>query len=83
VSSRSKTPVFSSDEVARIRGKLGLSQRRASLLLGGGYRSFQKYEAGTQVVSVPMSHLLRLLDNYPSRLAELPPPTQEKTHADD
>lgn len=59
-------------DVIRVREHLGLSQRKASELLGGGPRSFQKYESGTQAVSVPMSLLLTLLDNDPSRLNELP-----------
>ena len=58
-------------EVAAIREKLGLSQRQASELLGGGPRAFQKYEAGSQTPSVPMSHLLKLLARDPSRLDEL------------
>ncbi len=63
-------------EVTRIRKALGLSQRRAGELLGGGPRAFQKYEAGSQAVSVPMSHLLRLLDKDPGRLRELSPATK-------
>jgi HTH-type transcriptional regulator/antitoxin MqsA len=58
-------------EVAAIREKLGLSQRKAGELLGGGPRSFYKYERGKQRVSVPMSHLLRLLAKDPGRLEEL------------
>lgn len=58
-------------EVAAVRQRLGLSQRKAGELLGGGPRSFQKYEIGTQAVSAPMSNLLRLLGNDPSRLSEL------------
>src|SRR5262245_21664068 len=58
-------------EVARIRTALGLSQRKAGELLGGGPRAFQKYESGKQALSVPMSHLLRLLAIDPSRLREL------------
>ena len=58
-------------EVRKVREKLGLSQRQAGELLGGGPRSFQKYEAGKQAVSTPMSHLLRLLANDPARLEEL------------
>lgn len=65
-------------EVARIRVALGLSQRKASELLGGGPRAFQKYESGTQALSVAMSHLLRLLARDPSRLRELSEPTQAK-----
>jgi HTH-type transcriptional regulator/antitoxin MqsA len=63
--------VLSPAEVKRVRTKLGLSQRKAGELLGGGPRSFQKYEAGTQAVSTPMSHLLRLLANDVSRLDEI------------
>ena len=37
----------------------GRSQRKARELLGGGPRAFQKYEAGTQAVSSPLSHLSR------------------------
>ncbi len=57
--------------VAAIRTKLGISQRRAGRLLGGGPRAFQKYESGTQAVSLPMSHLLTLLSNDPKRLKEI------------
>lgn len=64
--------VLGPKKVAEIREKLGLSQRRAGQLLGGGPRAFQKYEAGKQAVSVPMSLLLRLLANDPKRLRELP-----------
>lgn len=63
--------VMTPAEVAEVREKLGLSQRKAGELLGGGPRAFQKYEAGTQMVSAPMSNLLRLLSKDPSRLDEL------------
>jgi HTH-type transcriptional regulator/antitoxin MqsA len=63
--------VLSPSEVASVRTKLGSSQRKAGELLGGGPRAFQKYEAGTRAVSTPMSNLLRLLANDPSRLGEL------------
>lgn len=63
--------VLGPTEVARIRTRLGLSQRQAGELLGGGPRAFQKYESGKQAPSVPMSHLLRLLENSPSRLEEI------------
>ncbi|MEZ4264664.1 MAG: type II toxin-antitoxin system MqsA family antitoxin [Polyangiaceae bacterium] len=68
-------------EVAQIRTALGLSQRRASELLGGGPRAFQKYESGTQALSVAMSHLLRLLANDPSRLRELTGPAVASARA--
>lgn len=63
--------VLSPDRVAAIRERLKLSQRRAGELLGGGPRAFQKYESGTQQVSVPMTNLLRLLEKDPRRLGEL------------
>jgi HTH-type transcriptional regulator/antitoxin MqsA len=69
--------VLGPKEVAEVRRTLGLSQRRAGELLGGGPRAFQKYEAGKQAVSVPMSHLLRLLVNDPTRLRELAPATKK------
>jgi HTH-type transcriptional regulator/antitoxin MqsA len=58
-------------EVQRIRKKLGLSQRKAGALLGGGPRSFQKYESGTDWVTKPMANLLRLLDRHPTMIKEL------------
>lgn len=58
-------------EVTRIRKHLGLSQRQAGALLGGGPRSFQKYESGADWVTRAMANLLRLLDKDPSRLSEL------------
>jgi HTH-type transcriptional regulator/antitoxin MqsA len=66
-------------EVARARAALGLSQRKAGELLGGGPRAFQKYESGKQAVSVPMSNLLRLLANEPSRLREIGPAISKAT----
>lgn len=53
------------------RRKLSLSQRKASALLGGGPRSFQKYESGSGWVTRAMANLLRLLDHDPTRLEEL------------
>lgn len=64
--------VLSPDEVAAARERLGLSQRKAGEILGGGPRAFQKYESGKQAVSVPMSRLLTLLAKDPKRLRELP-----------
>lgn len=63
--------VLGPKEVAEVREALGLSQRKAGELLGGGPRAFQKYESGSQIPSVPMSHLLTLLAHDPRRLEEL------------
>jgi HTH-type transcriptional regulator/antitoxin MqsA len=63
--------ILSPSEVQRIRKKLGLSQRQAGALLGGGPRSFQKYESGTDWVTRAMTNLLRLLDHDPKLLGKL------------
>ncbi len=63
--------VLKPDEVRAIRLRLKLSQRKASELLGGGPRAFQKYESGEVLVSRAMTQLLRLLERDPRRLEEL------------
>lgn len=63
--------VLKPDEVRAIRLRLKLSQRKAGEILGGGPRSFQKYESGEVLVSRPMTQLLRLLARDPKRLKEL------------
>ncbi len=63
--------ILTPDEVAAIRRRLRISQRRAGEILGGGPRAFQKYESGAVAVSAAMSNLLRLLDKDPRRLEEL------------
>jgi HTH-type transcriptional regulator / antitoxin MqsA len=42
--------VLAPAEVAAVRSRLGLSQRKAGEVLGGGPRAFQKYEAGRRSV---------------------------------
>jgi HTH-type transcriptional regulator/antitoxin MqsA len=63
--------VLKPEEVRAIRQRLKLSQRKAGEILGGGPRSFQKYESGEVLVSRPMTQLLRLLARDPRRLKEL------------
>jgi HTH-type transcriptional regulator/antitoxin MqsA len=70
--------VMGPKEVAQARQALKLSQRKAGVLLGGGPRAFQKYESGKQAVSTPMSNLLRLLANDPSRLHEIDPADRKR-----
>ncbi len=59
------------EQVRAIRERLGISQREAGKLLGGGVRAFQKYESGEVPVSSAMKHLLVLLGNEPARLQEI------------
>lgn len=66
------------NEVAELRKKLGLTQKKASVLLGAEVHSFQAYESGKVPISLPLSNLLRLLANDPKRLDELAGPTLVK-----
>ncbi|QRE75376.1 type II toxin-antitoxin system MqsA family antitoxin [Methylobacterium aquaticum] len=58
-------------EVARVRKKLGLSQVKASEILGGGPRSFQKYESGEVTPSRAMTNLLRIMERHPEEIHRL------------
>ena len=58
-------------DVKRIRTKIGLTQREAGTILGGGPNAFQKYEQDTVTVSKPMSNLLRVLERHPEEVEEL------------
>ncbi|MBF0110161.1 MAG: type II toxin-antitoxin system MqsA family antitoxin [Magnetococcales bacterium] len=57
--------------IRAIREKLGLSQRKASQMIGGGPNAFHKYEQGDVLVSRAVSNLLRLLEANPGQLALL------------
>lgn len=63
--------LVTAEEIKRIRRSLGLSQREAGEVLGGGPRAFQKYESRAVMVSKPMSNLLRVLDRHPRAIKEL------------
>lgn len=58
-------------DIKRIRKKIGLTQREAGAILGGGPNAFQKYEQATVTVSKPMSNLLRILERHPEEIEEL------------
>jgi len=58
-------------EIRRVRKKLGLTQEQAGVLVGGGPRAFQKYEAGDLLPSRAVSSALVLLDHDPSALKVL------------
>ena len=54
--------------VRRIRKKLGLSQKDAGRLIGGGPNAFQKYESGDVLASGAVTSALLLLDRDPGGL---------------
>ncbi|QXE89962.1 type II toxin-antitoxin system MqsA family antitoxin [Geomonas subterranea] len=60
--------LLTSSQIREIRLRLGLSQDAASELLGGGGKSFARYENCEVVQSLAMDHLLRLLDAKPENL---------------
>ncbi len=54
--------------VKSIRKKLGLTQEKAGLLIGGGKRAFQKYESGTLYPSDAAMGLLEVLNVKPEAI---------------
>lgn len=59
------------EDIKRIRRKLGLSQREAARLTGGGHNAFSRYERGEASPLPAVTNLFRLLDNHPELLREL------------
>lgn len=68
---KNKVDLLNAHEIRRIRTKIGLTQREAGAIFGGGPNAFQKYEQGTVTVSKPMSNLLRILEKHPEEVEEL------------
>jgi HTH-type transcriptional regulator / antitoxin MqsA len=60
-----------SNEIRRIRRKLGLSQLAASRLTGGGHNAFSRYERGEVTPMPSVINLFRLLDKHPELLNDL------------
>ena len=58
-------------EVRRIRKKLGITQKEAGNIFGGGIRAFSQYERGQARHGKALDQLLRLLDSHPELLNEL------------
>jgi len=63
--------ILAAAEVRRVRKTLGLTQREAGLILGGGPNAFQKYETAELVPSRAISNLLRVLEAHPVALEVL------------
>lgn len=58
-------------ELLRIRKRLGLTQRQAAALTGGGHNAFSRYERGEAQPLPAVLNLFRLLDKHPELLKEL------------
>ena len=64
--------LLTSAEIKRIRRRLHLTQEQMAAVLGGGLKSFARYENGQVVQSRAMDNLLRILDRFPESLDALP-----------
>lgn len=60
--------VLDPEKIRKIRRKLGLTQRMAGTLIGGGPNAFQKYESGEVLASHAITSALLLLDQQPEGL---------------
>ena len=61
------------DQIRIIREGLGLSQREAGSLLGGGPNAFAKYESGSVVPRAALVKLLLVLRDHPGAFSTLHP----------
>jgi HTH-type transcriptional regulator/antitoxin MqsA len=57
--------------IAQARKKLGLTQREAGQLFGGGHSGFSRYESGRTAPPVGLVALLDILDSHPELLDEV------------
>jgi HTH-type transcriptional regulator/antitoxin MqsA len=63
---------LTSGDIRRIRKKLGLTQKQAGEIIGGGPNAFSRYETGKAYPTKGTENFLRLLDRHPELLEELP-----------
>lgn len=68
---RLKVDAEESAELARIRKKLKLTQRRAAAIAGGGINAFSRYETGKTKPVAAVVNLFRLLDKHPELVDEI------------
>ncbi len=58
-------------EIRRIRKKLGLTQKQAATIFGGGHNAFSRYERGAARQPKSTDRLLRILDLHPNLFEEI------------
>lgn len=68
---RVKVDAAEAAELVSIRKKLGLSQRRAAEIAGGGVNAFSRYENGKAKPVAAVINLFRLLDKHPELMKEI------------
>jgi HTH-type transcriptional regulator/antitoxin MqsA len=57
--------------IATVRKKLGLDQREAAELFGGGVNAFSRYETGRTKPPLALVKLLKVLERHPDLLHEI------------
>lgn len=57
--------------ILQVRRKLGLDQRDAAEIFGGGANAFSRYETGKTRPPVALVKLLKVLDRHPELLPEV------------
>jgi HTH-type transcriptional regulator/antitoxin MqsA len=57
--------------IATVRKKLGLDQREAAELFGGGVNAFSRYETGRTKPPLALVKLLKVLERHPDLLHEV------------
>ena len=57
--------------IVSVRKKLGLDQREAAEIFGGGVNAFSRYENGKTHPPLALIKLLKVLDRHPDLLAEV------------
>ena len=60
--------LLTGEDIKNVRKKLNLTQEEMAEILGGGLKSFARYESGKVCQSRGMDNLLRILDSYPFTL---------------
>jgi len=63
--------LLTSEEIVRIREALGLTQKQAAELFGGGANAFSKYERGDVIQSIAMDRLIRMVQLHPEYVETL------------
>lgn len=60
--------------IVKVRKKLGLGQREAAELFGGGVNAFSRYENGKTKPPLALVKLFKLLNRHPELLSEVKTP---------
>jgi HTH-type transcriptional regulator/antitoxin MqsA len=71
--------LLTGNEIKEIRKKVGFTQEQMSEILGGGLKSFARYESGQICQSRAMDNLLRILDRYPQVVHFIQKKTREQS----